>query len=246
LKTPWHRHGGPYLAFTLRGTSLQTYAGETFQRGPGTLVFHSPDEVHRDTFLGPEVRVLQIEIEPSGLGTLEQPLCLLPTYKNLGQPMVTCLASRLHTELRWMDELSHLAIEGLVLELVANLLRVTIHPSERKAPPWLCRVEELIRDQFAEPWRLSAIAEEFGVHPVHLARAFRKHYGCTIGEKIRQLRIEYASQQILHSNRPLSEIALAAGFADQSHFSRTFRKFRGMTPSQFGGAFRRVNFVQAG
>ncbi|HVB56295.1 MAG TPA: hypothetical protein VNE63_07700, partial [Candidatus Acidoferrales bacterium] len=173
LRTPWHRHGSPYLTFTIQGASLQRYAGDTLQTlqcRAGTLVFHSPDEIHQDVFLVPEVRVLQIEIESSRLGILGQSLCLLPTSKNLGQPIAAYLASRLYGELLQMDELSAVGIEGLMLELLASLLRVTIHPSERKVPPWLCRVEELIRHRSTEPWRLSAIAEEIGVHPVHLAR----------------------------------------------------------------------------
>jgi AraC family transcriptional regulator len=247
FETPWHRHDCDYLAFFLRGTSLQAFASKTLHCNAGTLVFHSLDEVHRDTFLAPEVRILQIEIEPAKLGISEHPLCALPPSKNLGHPMVACLASRVYAELQHMDDLSPIAIEGLVLELLAKLLRMRIHRPERKAPPWLFRVEELIRDRLAGPWRLTAIAKEIGVHPVHLAREFRKHNGCTIGQKIRQLRIEYASDQILHSHRSLSEIALASGFADQSHFCRTFRRFTGMTPSQFGGTFAsRANSVQAG
>lgn len=237
FETPWHRHNSDYLAFFLRGTSLQTFASKTLHCNAGTLVFHSLDEVHRDTFFAPEVRILQIEIEPSKLGIFEHPLCVLPPSKNLGQPMVACLASRVYEELQHMDDLSPIAIEGLVLELLVKLLRMRIHPPERNVPPWLFRVEELIRDRLARPWSLTAIAEEIGVHPVHLAREFRKHNGCTIGQKIRQLRVEYASDQILHSNRPLSEIALACGFADQSHFCRVFRRFTGMTPSRFGGTF---------
>jgi AraC family transcriptional regulator len=245
LKTPWHRHDRPYFAYTHRGVSHQMYPAETLQCCPGTLVFHPADEVHRDAFVTPEVRVLQIEIEPSRLGVFEPPLGLLPPSKNLAQPIISCLASRIHAELGQMDELSPLVIEGLVLELLANLLRVMIHPLERKAPPWLCRADELIRQRFAQPLRLSAIAEEIGVHLVHLAREFRKHYGCTVGEKVRRLRVEYACGEIARSNRPLLEIALAAGFADQSHFSKVFRSHTGMTPSQFSSEFRRANRVPA-
>ena len=241
IKTPWHRHDRPYFAYTQRGVSTQTYPTETLQCCPGTLVFHPQDEVHRDTFLPPEVRVLQIEIEPSRLGNFKHPLSLLPSSENLAQPIVSCLISRLHGELRQLDELSPLILEGLVLELLATLLRVTVGSVERKPAPWLGRAEELIRERFAEPLRLSAIAGEIGIHPVHLAREFRRHYGCTVGETMRRLRIEYACREITRSTRPLAEIALAAGFSDQSHFSKTFRNVTGMTPSQFGSQFQCAN-----
>ena len=53
------------------------------------------------------------------------------------------------------------------------------------------------------------------------------------GEYIRQLRVEYACRQLSSSSTALAEIASAAGFSDQSHFSRTFKRQIGMTPSQY-------------
>jgi AraC family transcriptional regulator len=72
-----------------------------------------------------------------------------------------------------------------------------------------------------------------GVHPVHLVRVFRKFQHCTVGEYIRQLRIDYARERMLSSNDPLIEIALSSGFADHTHFSRSFKRVTGMTPSEF-------------
>lgn len=238
LRTPWHRHGYPYFAYTLRGTSRQTYRTGNLQCCPGTLVFHTPEEVHRDAFVAPDVRVLQIEIVSPRVENLQPLLELLPPSKDLTHPLANCTASRLCRELRQMDELSPLAIEGLVLELIAGLVRYAIRRPGRQVSAWLSRAEELIRRRFSEHLTLSAIAKEIGVHPVHLAREFRRHYGCTVGEKLRSLRIEYACREIARSSRPLSEIAFAAGFADQSHFSKTFRHQTGMSPSQFSSEFR--------
>lgn len=245
MRTPWHRHRFPYFAYTLQGSSLQTYPSGILQCCPGTLVFHSSNEVHRDRFLAPNVHVLQFEIEPSRSEGFDRPLCRLATCKNLALPTVHYLASRIHSELMRLDELSGLVIEGLALELIALVLRSNIQAPEWPPANWLCRAEELIRTRFTESFGLSAIAREIGVCPVHLAREFRKHYGCTVGERIRELRLEYASSLIVHTRRPLAEIALAAGFADQSHFSRTFRSYTGMTPSQFSTSFRQVKTVQA-
>jgi AraC family transcriptional regulator len=97
----------------------------------------------------------------------------------------------------------------------------------------------LIRARFADPPRLDSIAEEVGVHPVHLAREFRRAYGCSIGEWVRHLRVEYACQALSSSTLPLATIAATAGFADQSHFTRVFRLLTSVTPSVFRKNFRR-------
>ena len=85
----------------------------------------------------------------------------------------------------------------------------------------------------------SSIAAASGVHSVTLARGFRRAYGCTLGEYIRR-RIERAIEKLRTSSAPLAEIALANGFADQSHFSNLFRRYTGVTPSRFRRAARSV------
>src|SRR4030095_10351225 len=104
-------------------------------------------------------------------------------------------------------------------------------------PGWLRDARELIHDRFAETITLAEIARALDVHPVHLARMFRKHFQCPMGEYQRRLRVEYASCQLMNTKVPLAEIAQSAGFSDQSHFSNTFRKQTGMTPRKFRSTF---------
>jgi AraC family transcriptional regulator len=103
----------------------------------------------------------------------------------------------------------------------------------RRFPKWLERVRNILEQRFAEPFKLSEIAAEAGVHPVHLAREFRKHYGTSVGEYLRRVRIEYACRELMGSNVAVTNIAFAAGFADQSHFSRTFKRLCGTTPGRY-------------
>src|SRR5262249_4267028 len=94
-------------------------------------------------------------------------------------------------------------------------------------------VRELLQDRFAENLTHDAIAAAAGIHPVHLARVFRRHYGCTLGEYVRKLRVDFAARQLIATNERLAGIALAAGFSGQSHFTRAFKRQTGMTPASF-------------
>jgi AraC family transcriptional regulator len=76
------------------------------------------------------------------------------------------------------------------------------------------------------------------VHPAHLAREFRRRYQQTIGEYVRSLRIEFARQELHTSDKPISEIAIGAGFFDQSHFARTFKLITGFPPAAFRKTFK--------
>jgi AraC family transcriptional regulator len=123
-------------------------------------------------------------------------------------------------------------IEGLALEMMAETFRQAT-ASTRAAPPWLGQAKEILHEQFSDRPSLGYLATSMGVHPVHLAREFRRFYGCTITEYVLQRRLEFACHEMLNSRAPLSEIALAAGFFDQSHFARAFKAQMGMSPNQY-------------
>jgi AraC family transcriptional regulator len=147
------------------------------------------------------------------------------------------LALQLYTEFCTPDSASSLSIEGFSLALLGELARQKPSAERRGARPrWLRRAVERIDSGFLDSLSLTALAADVQIDPTHLARTFRQHYGCTMTEYVRRLRIEYAKRELLATSRPLSELALAAGFTDQAHFSRVFRQLTGLTP----GAFRRA------
>jgi AraC family transcriptional regulator len=138
-----------------------------------------------------------------------------------------------------MDTASKLIIEGLTLEMMAETARHSAQNVEKAIPHWLRRAKDLIHTRFAQNLTLDQIASEVGIHPVHLASVFRKQYQCTVGEYVRELRIEYACREIAKGETPLAIIALEAGFANQGHFSGTFKRLTGLTPSAYRNSTRR-------
>lgn len=81
--------------------------------------------------------------------------------------------------------------------------------------------------------RVSDLAAEVKLSPSHFARAFTIRLGLSPYSFIMQLRIERASALLLNSDKSLAEIAFNCGLSDQAHFSRLFRRFVGMTPTQW-------------
>src|SRR5262249_21129048 len=98
-----------------------------------------------------------------------------------------------YREFQHREEGASLAMEGLVLELLAYASSRSDGIRERRAPPWLIRAREFLHECFTERFALEKIAGAIGVHPVHLCRAFRQHHGCTPGDYVRQLRVGFAS-----------------------------------------------------
>jgi AraC family transcriptional regulator len=100
-------------------------------------------------------------------------------------------------------------------------------------PTWLEHARRLLHESTDARARMGGIAREVGVHPVHLSRAFRQHYGTTMSRYRRDLRIRHACEEIRRTEHSLSRIALAAGFADHAHFTRVFKRVNGLTPSEY-------------
>jgi AraC-like DNA-binding protein len=70
------------------------------------------------------------------------------------------------------------------------------------------------------------------------------HYGTTAGAYLRGIHVQRAADALAHPSAPLAQIALEAGFADQSHFTRVFRTASGVTPQRwraFGSKWRVIS-----
>ena len=85
---------------------------------------------------------------------------------------------------------------------------------------------------------MTEVAATVGVHPVHLARVFRLHYGTPVGAYVRGLRLEWAAGRLTASDDNIAQIALQSGFYDQSHFTRAFKHQFGLTPLAYRRAAR--------
>jgi AraC family transcriptional regulator len=68
-----------------------------------------------------------------------------------------------------------------------------------------------------------------------MARVFRRHNGCSPGEYLRRIRVRRACRLLADTDRPLSAIAYDTGYADQSHFTRHFKRAMGVTPGEYRG-----------
>jgi AraC family transcriptional regulator len=235
---PRHSHEAPYFGFVLRGTYTERYGRETRACRPSMLIYHPAGELHAQYFNSTSVRLFRLEVNQQLSGSLRQANVVLGQPRLFGAGLITILARRLYHEFRNPDEVSHLVVEGLALELVAAIARAD--PRKRvslRPPEWLGQAHDLVRSHCAESITTAEIARTVGVHPVTLTHEFRRYYGFTIGEMVRSERIALACRGILAGAR-LADVAVTTGFYDQSHFAKTFKRVTGLTPGQYRADFR--------
>jgi AraC family transcriptional regulator len=237
LKLPEHSHQEPYFCFVLAGSFTEISGKQVRYCRPRSFLFRPPGEAHSDHFhTGARCFNLQL-----GTGAADDrsrwqaKIASTPITSRGGR--LSQLAARLYCEFCMPDPVSRIMIEGLALQMMAETFRQTI-AATRAAPPWLEQAKDILRQQFSDRPSLVNLARSVGIHPVHLAREFRRFYGCTTTEYVLQRRLDFACDELLNSRASLIDIALAAGFFDQSHFARTFKEQMGISPNQYRATLR--------
>lgn len=231
-RIPSHAHRMASLYLLLAGSLTEKFGRENVERKTDELIFTPPDEPHSNVFLGCGGRCLIIELHPVLVSRALECGALPGSLKAFrGQP--AWLAKRLYNEFRSGDGVSPLVVEGLMLEIVGEICRQ--RPAWRSSGPQrkISQAREFLDAAFSQTVSLSDVAQAVGLHPVYLARMFRQTYRCSIGEYVRRRRVDFVCSQLIASNKPLAEIASEAGFCDQAHLTRTFRKLCGLTPSRY-------------
>ncbi len=222
-----HVHETAYFAFLPHGAYWEEIGRRRIEHRPGTIVFHPAALPHRDEIGAGGGAFLCIEVEEELLARLDGKARPVQPVVSQGGRMAV-LARRLHVELRAGDACAGLAMEGLCLELVAEVGRLG-RLVDKVRPAWLDRTVERLRHGFHNPPSLVALADAEGIHPVRLARTFRRFFGQSVGEYVQSLRVAHVSDRLADPEVDLADLALAAGFFDQSHLTRVFKRHTSRT-----------------
>jgi len=233
-----HHHDRPNIGVMLGGSFDLAFASRGFACEPGVLFVEPAGETHCNCMGCRGARVIAVQPAPEAL-EVDGPFAgLLGRPSASRHPHAVHLGRRIARECQSRDPFSTLMIEGLSLELLALAGRTSSPVATARAPSWLHRIEERLSDAGVEPVHLADLAREAGVHPAHVARAFRARSGRSLGGFLLERRLEWAARELSRSDRPLAAIALEAGFADQSHFTRRFREYAGVPPGRFRATAR--------
>lgn len=214
-----HAHDGATLFMPLRGQLSERCGNEEYQIPPFAFALQARHVEHSSKIEGRGMRALFIEIPDSWLEARQ----LTPpknAYRVIHGP------SSLHA-VRLVALLAEGQPDSLAVEERLMFL-FQAAPGANRSPQWIQHVDDLIRERYCEPLSLAGIARCVGVHPVYLARAFRKCHGRSVSEYLRAVRVTAALAKA--DEMPLGQAATECGFSDQSHFCRSVRMELGRSP----------------
>jgi AraC family transcriptional regulator len=220
-RVPEHAHDWPLLSFFVIGSySNRTELGEKYVAGP-SAVFYRAGAVHQNTVGSTGFEQIEIEFDPDWLGR-----SLLPRV-----PVAHWCGGRTGAETRTMARLCGSEIaEHQFQKALRQFVNGAVCRSERESPNW---VGVIARRLGAEAFpKIADLAREVRRHPSWLGSAYARACGERLQETVGRIRVERAARQLRETDEPLAYVALEAGFCDQSHMNRTFRRILGRLPSE--------------
>ena len=230
-----HAHRQATLTVLVDGSFEESYAYRRDMECVAPAIHvRPPGEPHLDRLGTIGAHNLVLELDDTRFEDVSRHSALFDQVQEVRSAELHEISKRLQRELKIDDAASALALEGLTMEMLATASRQE-HRGLDRPSTWLLRVRDRLHDDFQHGLGLDELAREADVHPVHLARAFRAAFGASPGEYQRRLRLEWAAHQLTSTKRSIADIAIDAGFSDQSHLTRIFKAAYGQPP----GAWRR-------
>lgn len=234
-----HRHDTYAIGLTERGVQVFDYRGATYASTPGNVVVLHPDEAH-DGRAGTDAGFgyRQLYVEPAvvfdAVRALRGSAGALPCAR---QPVTTNATLAAAVRAAFRHPLEPTAIDDLVVRLAEGLLEADPSAARTAASRQfdLAAIERARQFLAAEQTRVvrsSELEAVTGLTRYELARQFRAIVGTSPYRYSLMRRLELA-RTLVARRRPLADIALAAGFADQAHFTRMFSAAFGMPPARY-------------
>jgi AraC family transcriptional regulator len=230
---PSHEHESLGLSVVLRGGVEEVVGRSIVQAGTGVLVVKPAGTVHANRFGPLGARLLSVEMHPAVANDLLGGRTRLGRWRWLRSTTALRIAARALGGSSGSCGADGELADVVALELAALISEDDGRPVERRSPAWLLLVRDRLHAEHALPCRVRDLARGADVHPVYLARRFRRHFGCSVTEYLRRLRVQAAAAALAADDRPVAAVAAATGFTDQSHLCRVFRAVVGVPPSGF-------------
>lgn len=216
-----HTHEQAHFILVLAGAYKSSAKDAPVISKVPLLVYNPPGTTHRDRFLGGRGSFLAV----SG-GDLSQE----GWARALHDPFAIWTARQMAQDYR-RDGRFALRMEGRAFQLIAAAENSGLGEKRRMGKPrWLATAFQMLFEESPGSITIKSVAAAAGVHPVHLARVFRHHLGCSPGEFLRGRRLERAAAVLGAATASLADAAHAAGYVDQPHLTHAFRRGYGVTP----------------
>jgi len=143
------------------------------------------------------------------------------------------------TELNKATDLDELLVK--LTDILENFIHKVSLTTEKKKKVKIQKMSEYINQNFTKKITANEVAKMGGLSMSRALHLIKEETGLSLSDYIRKLRIDYGKYLLLNSDANLADLAMEAGFFDQSHFTKTFKMIERMTPSQFRRRYKKYS-----
>jgi AraC-like DNA-binding protein len=232
-RVPEHAHDWPVLSlFVIGGYSNRTEIGEIFIAAPSAILYRA-GAAHENTVCSSGFEQIEIEFDPRWLGCERLP----------DAPVSRWLGGRAAAETLGLVRVCSQEIEECRLRVAVQRFveRASREPERRTPPSWVGAVAQRLSQDTS--LRVHELAGEVGRHPSWLGTAYKRATGEGLLQSAARFRVEVAARLLRETDLSIASVAVDAGFCDQSHMHRAFRRVLGRAP--LAVRTDRCNFRQA-
>lgn len=239
---PRHWHEEYQLCLVQSGAGELIYRGASLQTPPASLFIVHPGEVHANRAFGSvgcsyRTLFLDVELMRRLVNEISGKEKGLPFFRTAVLFDPETIRQYLNLHLSFEQPASSLERQTLLLDFLASLIS---RFAEQRSLPRASGMErhavtracEYLAEHYAENVSLEKLASMAHLSPFHFNRVFSEKLGLPPHEFQTQLRVLRA-QKLLRQGYSISSVAAQTGFADQSHFTRQFKRLTVITPGQF-------------
>ncbi|NOT07782.1 MAG: helix-turn-helix transcriptional regulator [Gemmatimonadales bacterium] len=246
--SPRRRYAAPAepidrVAVVLRG-QVTGDEGPLAGPGPTGTLFVAPAGVPLSLVAGSaKASLIIVTFDESALQRMPEARVAFAEPRRYGGRSSVELAWRLRAELQQDDAMAPLAVRVLATGILVGLSRYAL----RRPTGIVAELEHaraLLAARLRRPPPVAELAKAAGWSREHFARSFRRAFGCTVAEFQHRCRIKQAREWLVETQIPLAQLAERLGFADQSHFTRVFRRATTLSPGRFRQLHSQITSVQ--
>ena len=204
-----HHHAAPSLSLIFQGWHDERLGRHLHRCDPLSVTYKRGGIDHSNQIGCDGLHGVFVELSSDTVAELESP-ATRRDFLLIGSPRSRRLVRYIARESALQKPRFELALASLLAEVLAEVCRFVTHSFGQ--PSWLERAREYVEAHSSMRITLAELARHSGVHPVHLAQAFRSRYGMSVGSYVRRVRVERARQQLATGRSTISQVALSAGF----------------------------------
>ncbi|ASS68586.1 MULTISPECIES: AraC family transcriptional regulator [unclassified Paenibacillus] len=246
----WHNH--MELLYIREGHAVVECNYASYEAGPGDLIAVNSNDIHMGILLSDEI---EYDCLIADLGLLQslspdaaETKYITPIVQNRilfrnvirGDGQLNDCMEQLQGEFAWRQPGFELSVKSLLYRLLTLLLRgyVEVRLTEPESRARLRNLERFrpifhhIETHYTEELTVDSLAGLASLSRFHFSRLFRQLTGRTVTDYVNRIRINKSEDLLRNTEKTIAEIAMAAGYNDLSYFSRTFRRYRGLAPSE--------------